>query len=41
MPQIIDQNLICADIVLGSVDKMLNKTEEMSALGKVTFCWRT
>lgn len=29
-----------SDIVLVSEDKMLNKTEKMPALGKVTFYWR-
>lgn len=29
-----------ADRVLASEDKMLNKTEEMFALGKVAFYWR-
>lgn len=35
MPQIIDEH-----IVLGSGNKMLNKTKEIPALGKVTFCWK-
>ena len=29
-----------ADRVLASEDKMLNRTEEMFALGKVAFYWR-
>ena len=33
--------LYVPDFVLGSVNKMLNKTEEMPALWEVTFYWMT